>query len=192
MWWLPSSCQCNLFRNIVLSFQKQSGEFWYILKWLFIDILDTSVLQLHIETEQNLNFHFKKCLWFWFFLFLVNCKYFRTSQTHLCFTIFPPCLSHFYINSYRVACLARNGQSENKAQKLQLVRNSSVRSRADIREEPTAWISCSVCKAWQACTVLTGFYYFLHAAESWEKQAHKDTDKTADLSVDFCCFIFSL
>lgn len=71
-------------------------------------------------------------------IFLVNCKYFRTSTTHLCFIIFPPCLYHFYINYCHVACLALNGQSENKAHKLQLVRNSSVRSRADIREEPTA------------------------------------------------------
>lgn len=38
--------------------------------------------------------------------------------------------------------------------------DSSARGRADRRKEPTAWISCSVCKTWQACIILTGFYFY--------------------------------
>lgn len=80
------------------------------------------------------------------------------------------------MNSYHVACLVLNGRSENKAPKhSRFVRDSSARSRADVREEPTARISCSVCKTWQAYIILTGLYYYLfilhtHTVESLEKR----------------------
>lgn len=107
------------------------------------------------------------------------------------------------MNSYHVARLVLNGQSENIAPKhSRFVRDSSARSRADVREEPTAWISCSVCKTWQACIILTGLYYYsfiylfyTHTVESWEKTwAHKGIDiahKIPDyLSMDLAFFFF--
>lgn len=94
------------------------------------------------------------------------------------------------MNSYHVACLVLNGRSENKAPKhSRFVRDSSARSRADVREEPTARISCSVCKTWQAYIILTGLYYYLFILHThcWiirETWAHKGID-TAPRIPDF-------
>lgn len=137
------------------------------------------MLQLHTKIEQNLNFHFKKCLWFCFFSFsfLPNCKYFRTSPTQLCFTIFPPCLYHFYINSHHVASLALNGQSENNAHKVQLVRERQLCE--ELRRHKGRTNCMNLMLSVQGLTGLyyfDRFYHFLHAAELWEKQAHKDID----------------
>lgn len=113
------------------------------------------MLQICTEIEQKLNLHFKKCLWFWFFSFLVNCKYFRTSQTQLCFTIFSPCLCHFYINSHHVARLAMNGQSENKGHKLQLVRERQLCQEQSRHKGRTNCMNFML-----SVQCLTGLYYF--------------------------------
>lgn len=113
------------------------------------------MLQLHTKIEQNLNFHFKKCLWFCFFSFLPNCKYFRTSPTQLCFTIFPPCLYHFYINSHHVASLALNGQSENNAHKVQLVRERQLCEELRRHKGRTNCMNLML-----SVQGLTGLYYF--------------------------------
>lgn len=117
--------------------------------------LATSVLQHCVETKQNLIFHFKKYLWFRFFYFLVNCKYFRTSQTQLCFTFFPTSLYHFYINSHHVARLALNGQSENKAHKLQLVWERELCKELGRHKGRTNCMNFMLC-----VQGLTGMYYF--------------------------------
>lgn len=108
--WLPPSCQRRPFhKHYCWDFQSSLENLYMFLGDYTKAFCQSCVPTLAQKLNKTLNFHFKNFVGLIFFS--INYKIFRTSQTQLCFIIFPPSLYYFYMNSYHVACLAQNGQS---------------------------------------------------------------------------------